>query len=70
MHNVMRLERLHRVDLAARARERAGTGSRPGTWLSGFALAELLARRPTAIPLADRSAPSPRDITRAERPTS
>jgi hypothetical protein len=53
---VVRPERLHRVDLAARARERAGTGSRPGTMgFSGFALAELLAWRPTAIPLADRS---------------
>jgi hypothetical protein len=70
MHNVMRPERLHRVDLGARAHERAGTGSRPCTWLSGFALAELLTRRPSAIPFADRSAPSPRDITREERPTS
>jgi len=33
----------------ARARECVGTGSRSATWLSGFALARLLARRPTAI---------------------
>lgn len=47
-----------------RARECVGTGSRPDAWLSGFALARLLTRRPTAIPLAVRSAPSPCDVTR------
>jgi hypothetical protein len=46
VHNVVRLERLHRVDLAARAREHARTGSRSGIWLSGFALVGLLALRP------------------------